>query len=141
MSLAEYQPHRETITSRGLSVQVRGLALDDVTMLFQKNMDDINKLFEIYGKGQPMVEQISESVQIATRLISEAPGVAARVIALACDEPEEEEKARKLTLPLQIKVIQKIIELTFEEAGGVRNFQTSLRLAVMAMIGKPVSNT
>lgn len=141
MSLADYQPQRETVKSRNLSVEVRGLALDDITMLFQKNLDDINKLFEVFGKGEPMSEQIGESVQIATRLISEAPGVAARAIALACDEPDEVEKARKLTLPLQIKIIQKIIELTFEEAGGVRNFQNSLRLAVMAMIGKPASNT
>ena len=136
MSLADYQPIRETVESRKgkFSVSVRGLALDDIVMLFNKNLDDINKLFDIYGKSPVMTEQIGESVQIATRLISEAPDIAARIISLACDEPDQFEKARKLTIPLQIEIIKKVIELTFYEAGGARNFLASLRQTMGMMI-------
>ena len=144
MSLADYQPQRETITSRNgkLTVSVRGLALEDIVTLFQKNLDDINKLFDIYAKSDVMTEQVGESVQIATRLISEAPDVASRIIALACDEPEALDKAKSLTVPLQIKIIQKIIELTFDEAGGARNFLLSLRQTVGGFLpGLRASNT
>lgn len=144
MSLADYQPQREEIHSRQgkLIVSVRGLALDDIVTLFQKNLDDINKLFDIYAKSDVMTEQVGESVQIATRLISEAPDITARIIALASDEPGESKKASKLTIPLQIKIIQKIIELTFDEAGGARNFLNSLRQTVGGILpGLRASNT
>lgn len=135
MSLADYQPIREEVKSRkgGFSVTVRGLSIDDFTMLFNKHLNDINKLFDLHGKALTM-DKFSETMQIATRLVSEAPDVAARVIALACDEPDQMEKARKLVVPLQIEVIKKVLQLTFDEAGGIRNFLTGLRQIASAVI-------
>lgn len=144
MSLANYEPIREEVNSRNgkFTVSVRGLALDDVVMLFHKNIDDINKLFDIYKESNVTTEKVSESAQIAIRLVTEAPKLVARLIAQACDEPDQIEKAAKLAIPLQIEIVKKILGLTFDEAGGVRNFLTSLRQTIGTVFpGLRASNT
>lgn len=138
MSLANYEPIRETVTSRrgAHEFSVRGLSLDDVVVLFNKHMTDVNRLFDLISAKDVNSDTLSEGVSIASRLVSEAPEVAARVIALACDEPELYAKARKITIPLQIEIIRRVVELTFDEAGGARNFQLSFQTMAAAMAAK-----
>lgn len=144
MLLAEYAPQREQVTFRSGSLSVRGLALDDIALLMRDNLSDLDSLLRMYSHEIDERVTVSATAQYAVALIRDTPALVARVIALACDEPEHENKARKLPIPVQVDVLKKIVELTFSEAGGAKKFFESLTnlLTVIRPTDKQqVSNT
>lgn len=126
MSLADYQPSRATVEFRGGSLNVRGLSLDDVTHLIRHHLDDLDQIIAMYGDGVDTQMASVATAQYALKLVREAPGLVANVIALASDEPDHAEKARMLPLPVQVDVLKEVGRLTFEEAGGLKKFVESL---------------
>lgn len=126
MSLADYQPLRREIPLRGgSSVSVRGLSLDDVAVLMNLYLRDIDALFGLYDEVDE-ASRVRAMAQFAVVLCREAPALVGHMIALACDEPDQIDRARTLGLPKQVEILKAIFELTFEEAGGARKFAESL---------------
>ena len=127
MALADYTPARATVEFTGGSFQVRGLSLDDVSILMRSHLPDVEALVgmlsESNGGGNIEVGQV---MQHAITLVKEAPGLVANLIALAADEPDLVDKARALALPIQVRAIETICNLTFDEAGGPKKFFESL---------------
>jgi hypothetical protein len=123
MALADYQPLRRVIPFRGGEFSVRGIGLDDVAVLMHDYLSDIDRLFDLYDNS---ATKDLASAQFLVSLTREAPALVGTLIALACDEPNNVEQARKLSLPVQIEALKAILELTFEEAGGYRKFFESL---------------
>lgn len=116
MPLADYQPERVRIDHRGKPLtEVRGLNLEDISVLVRSHLTELQVL---YARFQNTALDTEALIQI----ISEAPGIAARVIALASDEPEGVAAARKFSLPLQVKMLAEIVRLTFEDVGGPKAF-------------------
>jgi len=117
MPLADYQPERVRIDHRGKPLtEVRGLNLEDISVLVRSHLTELQVL---YARFQNTALDTEALIQI----ISEAPGIAARVIALAADEPSQAViSARRLSMPLQIKILAEIIRLTFEDVGGPKAF-------------------
>lgn len=116
MALADYQPERATVVYKGkVLVVVRGLCLDDISVLVRAHMTEIRVLYARYQGGGLDPEMIAG-------IITEAPGIAAHLIALASDEPEATDTARKLPAPLQVQAVIEILRLTFEDVGGPKAF-------------------
>lgn len=140
MSLADFEPQREVVSFKGGSLTLRGLALDDIAILIRENLTDLDDLLRMYAEDVDDKIAVAATAQYAVSLVRETPELVARLICLACDEPGLEGKARRLPIPVQINAIQKVIDLTFREAGGVKNFLTSLS-NLMADIRPPAAQT
>jgi len=127
MALADYTPLTRAIPfRRGGEVTVRGLSLDDVAVLMNLYLQDIDALFGMYDQSRAADERVAEMARFAVVLCREAPALVGHAIALAADEPDEIDRARKMPLPVQVELVKAILELTFEEAGGARKFFESL---------------
>lgn len=126
MSLADFKIFTETVSFKGGSVTVRGLALDDITVLLHNKLADLDDLMALYGDHVDDRVAITATAQYAIGLVRRSPDLVATIISLAADEPELEAKARRLPMPTQVKLIERIVELTFVEAGGVKKFIESL---------------
>lgn len=127
MSLADFQPARESVTFNGGEFSVRGLALDDVTVLMRHHMSDVDKLVEAFSSNDSTPEYAAKiAAQHIVTLVKEAPGLVANLIALASDEPDSVENARRLGIAVQIRALETIAKLTFDEAGGPKKFVESL---------------
>lgn len=126
MALADYQPERVTVEFKGGSFQVKGLSLDDVTVLMRHYLTDIDHLIELYAKDVDPKLSVAATAQYAITLVREAPTLVAHVIALAAEEPDQIDMARRLPIPVQVEALKAIGRLTFEEAGGAKKFFESL---------------
>jgi hypothetical protein len=129
MALKDFTIRREEMRFQGGVVLMRGLALNDITHLLREHLAELNTLFKLYEKEDTRDTAIAQSINFATTIVMKTPELAATAITLACDEidsPEALDVARKLPFPTQVEMIRKIIELTFEEAGGLKKFIDSL---------------
>lgn len=115
MALADYTPQRTAIMQGDKPLfMVRGLSLDDVSVLVRSHLDALNLL-------ATMAEETNThfgSVAFFTQAVTTAPNVVFDAIALAADEPSYASDARKLPVGLQIKALQEISRLTLEDIGG-----------------------
>jgi hypothetical protein len=126
MSLKDFVIRKEQVAFRGGVLEVRGLALNDVTVLIRDHLTELSRLFELYDNDETRNTAMAESAKFAIELIKESPQVVASMIALSSDEPSLVNVAAQLPLPVQVETVRKIIELTFEEAGGAKKFLDSL---------------
>lgn len=131
MALADYSPERVAIGFKGGSFQVRGLSLDDVSVLMKDHLADLDELLVLYSRNVDPQMTVAATAQYAVTLVREAPSLVANVIALASDEPDAIDNARRLPLPTQVDALKAIGQLTFEEAGGAKKFFESLKELVM----------
>lgn len=129
MALVGYKPPVDTVEFKGGSFQVKGLSLNDVSILVQANLQDMEVLFDTFDKGVGDGTNM-DFTTIASTLLSHAPRFVTNAIALACTEADPfEDKlaaAAALPMPVQIEAIKKVGSLTFEEAGGVKKFLEGL---------------
>lgn len=126
MSLADYKPARESVEFKGGSVSVRGLSLDDMTVLMRNHLADLDRLMEIYRRDVRDELAVAAAIQYGVSLAREAPGLVAHVIALASDEPDHVDQARMLPLPVQVEILKSVGRMTFEEVGGAKKFLEGL---------------
>ena len=118
---------------RGTSVSLRGLGLDDVAILMNLYLRDIDALFRLYDNEVDEASRVAAMAQFAIVLCREAPALVGHMIALSCDEPDQVERARKLSLPAQVEILKALFTLTFEEAGGARKFFESLGMLLRTL--------
>lgn len=133
MALVDYQPERSTVSFKGGEFSVRGLALDDIALLMRHHLRDINALVDIFGKDVTDEVAVAAVAQHAIALIREAPGLVANMISLASDEPDSVDAARRLLMPTQVRALEEIARLTFDEAGGPKKFIESLMVLLRGM--------
>lgn len=131
MSLADFSINKVKVDFRGGSLNMRGLALEDFSVLLRHYLPEMNALFDLYDNKETRDTAISQSGAFALKIVKEAPEMVAQLIVLAGDEPQELiDIARRLPLPVQVECVRNIIDLTFEEAGGAKKFLDS----VMGMV-------
>lgn len=127
MSIHDYKPATAKVVFKGGDFEVRGLALDDVAVLMRSHLSDLNALMDIYSSTAANDGiKTNAMAKYALKLVKEAPGLVANLIALAADEPNEVDAFRRLSMPIQLRAIEAIGTLTFEESGGPKNFIESL---------------
>lgn len=106
-----------TVKTSGGEFTVRGLSLTDILFLVSKHRAAMKALFDKFVKGQSDVALESYS-NLGAALIESAPDVAAEIIALAADEPEEIETVKRISFPAQIEALERIGDLTFAAEGS-----------------------
>lgn len=117
MPLAGYTPESRVVElSRGQSFNVTGLSLNHMTVLVREHFPDLDAIFDLFQNVETMNRADFEP--LALSIISNAPGFAANVIALAAGEGSAED-AERLPAPIQLRALLDIGELTFAEVGGV----------------------
>lgn len=138
MALADYQPERSTISHKDKPlISVRGLNFEDTTVLVRRHLPALQRLFEIYGsrkllpkegEAEPAIEDVLHQIEsIIFDLLVSSPDTAAQMIVLASDEPGATEAAKRLSMPLQLKILFEIVRLTFEDVGGPLAFGAMVR--------------
>lgn len=119
MSLAEYQPESvEVKTGKNSKLTVYGLSLVDVSVLMREHFPDLSVLGDLMESSESI--QLDELKPLVISLISNAPGLAANIIALGAKEPDQSDKVFEMPGPVQISLLMAILQLTFEEVGSVK---------------------
>lgn len=118
MALTDFVLPTEEVSFPGGSFAVRGLSLEDITVLLTTHGPVMEQFFKKYS-GSP---EESSPMEIGMSLVAQAPTVAAQIIALAADEPEKADVIRKMNLAVQQKALEKIAKLTFDASGGPGKF-------------------
>lgn len=117
MPLAGYTPEvRDIPLGRGNSFQVQGLSLSNLAVLIREHFPDLDAIADLLKVGDSF--NVSALQPILLSLVSQMPGLAANIIAVAAGEGDASDAA-KLSGPLQVKALTEICELTFAEVGGV----------------------
>lgn len=120
MGLAGYQPEQRKVALAGDNFFiVKGLSLEDISVLVREYYDDLDTLLQIIDVSN----DVKSWKPVVLSLVSQAPGFVSTVIALASVEDASPEErlagAKRLSAPTQIQALLDIGELTFTEVGGV----------------------
>ena len=120
MSWADYQPPTaEVPLGGGATGMVRGLNVDDLSVLITNHLEPISKAVALYAQSKKDVYTKASLHAFVISTASEFPGLISEVISLAADEPSL--KGRKIAMGVQIAALNEIIRLTLEELGGLGN--------------------
>lgn len=118
MALADYEPERVTIEYKGKALaSVRGLNFEDVTALIKTHLPALQAVY-VDARLRKLLPNDRNIQGLILDLIIKFPETAAKAIEIASDEPGTADKARRLPLPLQMKLFIEIVRLTFEDVGG-----------------------
>lgn len=121
MSLASYTPPSTTVElPRGGSLTVRGLAAEDISTLLRRHGQELETLYAKAVSGE--IPEKAVAAMMMQTVLQSFPYLAADIIALAADEPENYETAAKLPLPTQMTLLTAIFNNTFETEDDVKNF-------------------
>ncbi|AWY08926.1 tail protein [Ruegeria phage vB_RpoS-V18] len=128
MGLSGYTPKTEMVEYPGGSFAVRGLSLEDFTVLLRAHHKPMADLFDRYV-SEAALESVDANTGGALHLgdmkavvleaFELAPALVGDAIARAADETENPHIARLLPIGVQIDAITKIVRLTLEAEGGV----------------------
>lgn len=129
MSLSNFKPESREIVLKGGTFTIEGLSLEHVAVLVREHLPDMEALFDLFKNSNTAD---TDYLPVIKALITQAPGFAANLIALASNEPESAAVAAKLPFPVQVDVITQIGDMTFGEVGGVKK---SLEL-IVALLAK-----
>ncbi|MFC3724405.1 phage pre-tape measure protein [Neoaquamicrobium sediminum] len=117
MALKGYRlPTLDVELPGGDSFPVRGLSLPDITFLVSRHGDTMRTLFDRYSGDETIA--ISDLASVGTSILETAPTLAAEIVAVAADEPDEMETIMRLPFPVQVDALEKVGKLTFDTAGG-----------------------
>ena len=136
MKLSAYTPPAAKFPIGSESISLRGLSLNDLSVLVNTNLEDFDALYQLvmehgkpFTKGQRSVDDLNETVikELAVTLARSAPRFAVMAIALAAMEADEDlgevmQGAARLSMAAQIGALIKVAEMTFIEVGGVKKF-------------------
>ena len=134
MALRDIVPQKRTIDAGGgVSFDVRGLTIDDISILIGQNREEVTTLFS--GRLTP------------AELLVQAPGFMAKMIAFAAGEADQEQQVRSLPMQIQMRALEAVWEMTvFDQeelvkqirdlVGGLQKFVAQVEPA-MAKIPTP----
>lgn len=132
----DFYAETKQITWGGRPVcEVRGLTPSDIARVVGENQGDVEQAFSIMegaGLGTALDPNDPESVAAVTEkkaqkafanLVGSVPDLVAKVLAVACDSPDQSEFIRKnWVIPLQFAVLKEIARLTFVDSQGFATF-------------------
>jgi hypothetical protein len=126
MALKDHVTPRHIVPLLGDNgVAVRGLNLDDFSFLLGEHLEAASKIADLYSKHKNSIFSQKPFQDFILSIAKDFPGLVSEVISVAADEPDT--KDIRLGIGLQISVLNAIIKLTMEEAGGLGNLIAQLR--------------
>lgn len=130
MALNDYSPPRQTVEYKNKPlVSVRGLNVEDVSTLIRGYLADLKMIFDSLDgtSARKLLLEPEQLDRLLFSLVTKVPNTAAKMIAMASDEPDNVEGALRLSAPLQIKILMEVVRLTFEDVGGPLAFAAMLK--------------
>lgn len=104
-------------------IEVRGMSADDVTRLVRIHGAALTRIFAqiVNGKGEI---DVANTAAVIGLMYEHAPEVLTDIIVMASDTPGTQyfdalEVAKRLPIPVQLKIAEDVAELTFMEHGGL----------------------
>lgn len=125
MSLRDYTPPSRTIPlGKGNKLAVRAFGFEDIQSLLINRSGLIVQALDLFGEhGMNAASASDEEVRsFALQLVAKVPDLVAEVIALAADEADQVDNARRLPAPVQLEALIAVYELTFSEPDSVGKF-------------------
>lgn len=138
-----YQVERKTVEWNGqVAGEVRGLTPHDIMTVIAENPQEADMVLSIIEEegslnADASDDDVAASLEDAAKasfgkIVAKVPNIVAKLIAVACDSPDQWEFVRdKFVLPLQFDMLQDIARLTFVDPPGFRRFLGN----VMALVG------
>lgn len=115
--------------SDGDYVEVRGLALPDISALVDAHTATAVELFDKFTGRDADSFTDNDAGTLARELLIKFPAISTHVIALAADAVDQYDNIALLPPDVQVAALEKIAALTFQMQGGLGNFvETVLRL-------------
>ncbi|MFU1607320.1 hypothetical protein ACM25O_13125 [Sulfitobacter pontiacus] len=140
--LSAFNPAIQQVAFPGGSFTVRGLALEDFTVLLRNHYEPMLVLFERYV-GEAGLERLDRESDLGLNLgdmrsvvmeaLDTAPALLGDVIARASDETENPHIARLLPMGVQIDAIGKIVTLTLEAEGGMEKLMGTINMLTASL--------
>lgn len=142
MGIRDYKPETVVVQTGNTSLTLRGVSLEDISVLMGNHLDDLDAVIAIFGKSVKSDIDVALATQYVVGLIREAPALCSSLIALADvdNEDDDAEPYRVLGLGHQLKCIEAIGQLTFKEAGGPKKLLESLT-GLILNVSPPQSQT
>lgn len=128
MGLSAFTPKTDTVQFPGGEFAVRGLSLEDFTVLLRDYHKPLSALFDRYVAEAALEKAdadaggllaLGDMKGVVLDAVSLAPGLIGDCIARAAGEVENPHLTRTLPLGVQIDAITKVVTLTLEAEGGV----------------------
>lgn len=134
MGLSDLVHPTAQVETPGGSFAVRGLSLEDLTILMKDHTEEVGTMFNQF-RDWAMSEDTPEKPpvhQFLVRVIAQTPSLINRIIARAADEDTARgiAAAGKLVPEDQAEALQKIGELTFRSEEGMRKM---MQLAIRSL--------
>lgn len=126
MGLTAWKASTEKVSLKdgSLTVEVRGLSLDDLRALIQTHFVDLENVVDLYLAANGPVFSMNAATAFMLEMVNRAPALSANIIAL-CVVPEEGEEfsavldaARRLNAVAQVILLSAILRLSCEDVGG-----------------------
>jgi hypothetical protein len=111
--------------------EVRGLTPEDIAQIVNEHADDVGKVMSALEKdsgaalGEGGVADALEALSPAAfnNMLMSVPALAAKIIAIAADEPSMWGHVQKnFVMPLQFNILVEIARLTFIDKNGFKEF-------------------
>jgi hypothetical protein len=140
--LSGFIPVTDDVTYPGGKFAVRGLSLEDFTILIRSHYPPMLALFEKYvseaGMERLDVEvggglNLGDMKAVVLDALDTAPALIGDVIACASGETENAHIARTLPMGVQIDAIGKIVTLTLEAEGGMEKLLGTINLLTTSL--------
>lgn len=146
MGLKDYAPATEEIQlPDGSTFSVRGLALQDITVLLRSHHETAERLFNKYvseaamdaaSAASPNVDfGASDMRGVILDVLDAAPAMLSDVIAQAAEEPELSGLVARLPLGVQIEATEAIVRLTLEAEGGMEKLVETVNKLTTSLAG------
>ena len=141
--LTAFTPKTETVEIPGGSFTVRGLALEDFSILLREHYPAMQGLFEQYVQ-EAALDKVDTDVTGGSMGLADmnavvldtlrlAPALIGDTIALASDEFDLRHTARLLPVGVQIDAIGKVVTLTLEAEGGMEKLAETITQLVTGL--------
>lgn len=113
--------YAEVDLPNGKSFSVRGISLLDASTLINAHGDEVQAFFMKYATDRGAIKDQGVA-DVGLALLNTAPVLAAEVIAIAADAPDQATKVQKFPLGVQMEALEKIAKLSFDSEGGPKKF-------------------
>lgn len=139
----DFQVERKEVKWNGqVAGTVRGLTPHDIMTVIAENPQDADTVLSLLEDDVDLgadksADELASSLEGAAKasfgkVLAKAPNIVAKLIAVACDSPDQWEIVRdRFVLPLQFDMLQDVARLTFVDPPGFRRFLGN----VMALVG------
>lgn len=122
MALKDFHQETRKIAFSGGDAYIHGLSFDDLSRLVTEARDDLATAIDLYGAASDGGDTSTEA--LALMAVQHVPGLVAKVICLAADEPGAETEAlvRKMPFPVLVEALMIVGDMTFAEADALKKF-------------------